>query len=680
MVKKASPETTPSLETDSAALPAAAVAELPYVQIQYASHNNLLYPIDAENGTLAMISVANMQAAPVTLFWAIKGQAEPAFEPIEVPGRTDGNVEIPIPWERVSTCIGKTVLIWYTATVAGRLQESLVLELEIQDVREADLRMSLPVFMHSRLEWSTWWLNMYEFQGDETIQIKAWPMIQAGQRLFVTVAGDQHRLPYQFIWVAYDHVVTAAEAHADHLFEFRLARGWMSRREDYSALTTHMGVIWDGTAPVLPVPDDLVHENPLPLNAQDFHLRTTTLLRVDPALDLPPPHLKESTELNGHWVVNPNNTLNGAHTVIVYDGMHAGDRVCPSFAGTPGLGSPPIECRIVQEGESSLEFWVPRSAISANFARSITLTYTVSHSGTGPWQSPPREVSILNIIGLPVPVVPEATPPATQSGILDLRTFAGDAHITVEKWWFILAGQRGWLQVDGTRENGSTYVIRVMMAELITEEDVENGLRRVLLRSELEQLRNLTPLVVTFGCTPDGSPSPGQEIVFPVLNLVFAKPFYHHTDFNPAGNGWHGWQRGAGATDSRDLTLKQGAVPGASNGYYLADWGYTNTTNPLTQREKLYQNFTALQPGRRYSFSAWVRDSHPPGTGRKPELVLVVQSNEITSRVRPESIWQLLEGTFQADSNSMRLSLDNLQMGIDPVNDFDVTGITVQEV
>ena len=93
--------------------------------------------------------------------------------------------------------------------------------------------------------------------------------------------------------MAYDHVVTAAEAHADHLFEFRLARGWMSRREDYSALTTHMGVIWDGTAPVLPVPDDLVHENPLPLNAQDFHLRTTTLLRVDPALDLPPPHLKE---------------------------------------------------------------------------------------------------------------------------------------------------------------------------------------------------------------------------------------------------------------------------------------------------------------------------------------------------------------------------------------------------
>ncbi|MDY7533637.1 hypothetical protein RGV33_18425 [Pseudomonas sp. Bout1] len=897
MVKKTLSELT-------VAIPEAASPELPYVQIQHAINNSLLYPLDAKDGTLAMITVENMQAAPVTLYWAIKDQAEPVFEPIEVPGRTDGNVEIPIPWQRISTCIGHTVLIWYTATVAGRPQESLVLELEIQDVREADLRVSLPVFLHSRLEWSTWWLNMYEFQGDETIQIKAWPMIQADQRLFVTVAGDQHIVPYQFIWVAYDHVVTAAEAHADHLFEFRLARGWMSLREDYSALTTHMGVIWDGTAPILPAPDDPVHENPLPINAQDFHLRTTTLLRVDPALGLPPPHLKESTEFNGSWVVNPTNTLNGAHLLITYEGIHAGDRVCPTFSGTPGLGSPAIGCRTVQAGETSLEFWVPPSAISANFAQNITLTYTVSHSGTGPWLSPPRVVNILDVAGLPTPqveqatgntldlntlsgdadctvitwpyielgqvcwlnvisstysfqvlegepvteqwlgsgvntplprselkkladcsefevhfavnfngladkasakkfpvltlgivqedlvldaptvreavgsqltvyngrdgvtvrvayeginprqtisvcwkqpdgsclplaskpgtsnpkyvdfqipreaviegsgktitinytvisackhatsedlnlqisvpvrlptpVVPEATPPATQGGILDLRTFNGDAHITLEKWWFILEGQVGYMDCIGTKDDDSAYTIRVMIGEPITDIDVENGLSRVLKREELEKLRNETSLLVVFQATTQIGGTLSNSIEFPTLQLEFGKRFRDETDFDPDYKGWNNWQKGAGATDPRDLELKYGAGPQSTPMYYLFDWGYTNTRNPVTQREKLYKVYTELESGRSYRFSAWVHDNS--GVNNKPRMVLVAQGVEVTPVTEPGTAWQLLQGVFVATSHTMRLSVDNLQMGIAPGNDFEVTLLIVEEV
>ncbi|MFC6298498.1 hypothetical protein [Pseudomonas spelaei] len=510
MAKQTLPKTPATPKTPDAANP-----ELPYPQIQYAANNNLLYPLDAKGGTVATITVANMQAAPVTLYWAIKDQDQPAFEPIVVPGSTSGSVEIPIPWQRVSTCIGHTVLIWYSATVNGRLQESLVLELEIQDVREADLRGSLPVFLHSTLEWSTWWLDMYEFQGDETIQIKAWPMIQAGQRLFVTVAGNQHQVPYRFIWVAFDHVVTAAEAHADHVFEFWLSRGWMSRLDDYSALTTHMGVIWDGTAPVLPTPDDPVHENPLPLNAQDFHLRTTTLLRVDPALDLPPPHLKESVDCGADgWVVNPLNTVRGGHIVITYEGIHAGDIVCPKFVGTPGAGSPSLECRTVQPGETSLEFLVPPSAFSANFGLPVTLTYTVSHSGTGPWQSPPRQVNILDITGLPTPAVEQAT-----GGTLDLNTFSGDATATVEPWLYIALGQLCWLWVTGEREDGSAYSFSVLEGEPVTEEWLASGVNTPLPRSELKKLADCSAFDVHFAVNFNGLSDKASAKQFPVLSL-----------------------------------------------------------------------------------------------------------------------------------------------------------------
>ncbi|MBF8004255.1 hypothetical protein IZT72_06565 [Pseudomonas brenneri] len=902
MVKKTTPKHSQSVTTQ----PLAEIAvELPYPQILYAANNSILYPIDAETGTVATIKFTGMGTTPITLYWAIKDQEEPAFEPIVQSGNPSGSIDIPILWQTISTCIGHTVLIWYTAMVGGQLKQSLVLELEIQDIRETDLRESLPVFAHARLEWNTLWLNMYEFQGDEIIRIKAWPMIQAGQRLFVTVAGDQHQVPYAFTWVAFDHVVQAEEANPEHVFEFRLARGWLASRQDYSALTTHMGVIWDGSAPVLPTPDDPVHENPLPLNAQDFHLRTTTLLRVDPALELPPPHLKESVECGTDgWLVNPVNTVDGAHIVIAYEGMRAGDIVCPTFTGTAGAGSPALECRTVQEGESSLEFLVPPSAISANFKSPITLEYQVYYNDTGPWPSPLRVVKVLDLSGLPTPAVEQATGstldlntfagdatatvsawpyialgqacwlwvtgvledgspysfemlggepvtkewlasgvdtplprdelqkladcrdfevhfavnfngqsdqasakafallklrvvqeefvlvaprvleavgsqltvwngrdgvtvrvsydrigpnqsialcwtradgscwrlpsqagssdpdyvdfeipreaviegigkavtiyytittlcklgtspsfdlhisvpvrlptpvvPQATNNILDLRTFAGDADITVEKWWFILLGQVGWLECTGIAENGSPYTIKVSIAEPVTQSEVSGGLKKLLKRVELEKLRDRTSLVVAFKATPDVGGGQGNAIVFPKLHLVFRKAFYDHTGFDPAGKDWNGWQRGPGALDPRDLRRDSGVVPGPANGYFLVDWGYTNTSNSVTQRVKLFKDFTELEVGRTYTFSAWVRDI--PELANRPRLVIVVQGQEISRVTLPTTAWYLLKGTFKANSTTARLSLDNLQMGMGPGNDFDVTGLTVEEI
>ncbi|ETK15433.1 hypothetical protein H097_23464 [Pseudomonas sp. FH4] len=512
MVKKTTPKHSQSVTTQ----PLAEIAvELPYPQILYAANNSILYPIDAETGTVATIKFTGMGTTPITLYWAIKDQEEPAFEPIVQSGNPSGSIDIPILWQTISTCIGHTVLIWYTAMVGGQLKQSLVLELEIQDIRETDLRESLPVFAHARLEWNTLWLNMYEFQGDEIIRIKAWPMIQAGQRLFVTVAGDQHQVPYAFTWVAFDHVVQAEEANPEHVFEFRLARGWLASRQDYSALTTHMGVIWDGSAPVLPNPDDLVHENPLPLNAQDFHLRTTTLLRVDPALELPPPHLKESVDCGTDgWLVNPLNTVDGAHIVIAYEGMHAGDIVCPSFTGTAGAGSPALECRTVQEGESSLVFLVPPSPISANFGLPITLEYQVYYNGTGPWPSPARVVKVLDLSGLPTPAVEQAT-----GSTLDLNTFAGDATATESAWPYIALDQACWLWVTGVLESGSAYSFEVLEGEPVTEEWLASGVNTPLPRDELQKLADCRDVEVHFAVNFNGQSDKASAKAFPPLVL-----------------------------------------------------------------------------------------------------------------------------------------------------------------
>ena len=280
---------------------------------------------------------------------------------------------------------------------------------------------------------------------------------------------------------------------------------------------------------------------------------------------------------------------------------------------------------------------------------------------------------------LPTPAVTEATPHPTQGGILDLRTFVGDAHITVEKWWFILLGQIGWLKCIGTAdESGSPYTINVAIAEPITASDLSDGVEKLLPRAELEKLRNETSFIVEYKATPDIGGVLSNAITFHVLDMKFRKAFYHHADFDPAGKGWNGWQRGPGASDLRDLIEKTGAVPGKPSGYFLFDWGYTNTTDPATQSVKLFQTFTGLEVGRQHKFSAWVRDNS--GVGNKPRLVLTADGVDISPVTLPARTWELIQGVFTAASSSASLTFENRQMGIAPGNDYDVTQVTVEEL
>ncbi|MBD8150485.1 hypothetical protein IFT37_10345 [Pseudomonas fluorescens] len=894
--------TSQTVPTPASSPQTPAVIELPYPQIKYAADNSVLYPIDAKDGTVATIDVPRMQAAPVILYWAILGQEGPIFEPIEVDGNTSGHVEIPIPSRYVSLCIGHTVLIRYSATVGGRREESLILRLEIQDVREEHLLDSLPLFAHAEWKWNSWHLDMQEFEGDETIRIKAWPMIHKGHRLFAC-ADDNHFDPEkrQFSWVVFDHRVTAAEAHANHVFEFPLLRGWLARRDDYSSLTIHMGVIWDGTEPGLPVSK----ENPLPQNAQDFHSRTTTSLRVDKALNLPPPHLRESTQYNGEWCLNPENTQEGGEIIIPGLDTYKDDEVRFYVSG-PGYAKKLLGDFKVEQDGGMPSVKLPACVVACFFNKQMTLTYTyvfggreqqsearlvnvlipkfatalideathktlclntfsgdatataligayslcsnycwmwfvgkyedgsiyrfdildkarvtdawkndgvaapiaraalqrladcstfelhfavsfceadtfqgahpfpvqtfeieqeplrlsapvvteavgseltvwngrngvhveVNYIGNQPnhrieanwhrpdgsrWQleskpgsttgpvifSVPREAVIESIgktvkitctvtsackqqtsddlnlhisvpVRLPTPVVEQATPPATQNGILDLRTFSGDADSTLEPWWFIRVGQNVCARCEGTADaNGAPLTFPVVTADPVTDSEVSGGLNKLLKRSDLEKLRDKTDLVITFNVTPDIGGQVSNAIEFPKLHLKFRKAFYDLTDFDPDDKGWNGWTRGAGAADPRDLTLKAGEVPENPNGHYLFDWGYTDTSNPTTQRVKLYKEFTELEAGHVYEFSAFVRDNS--SVGNKPRMVIVA-NGQASAELLPPATWTKVVKQFTAVSGINRLSVDNLQMGISPGNDFDVTLLTVREL
>lgn len=494
MAKKPIPKkTSPAQAMSAAPAPSTKVitAELPFAIIQYATNNSLLYPLDAAQGTTATLTLP-AGSTQVIVHFAIKGQSCATFAPIHV---ASGNVA-DIPWQWISTCIGRTVLIWYEAVVSGKHEESLVLELEIQDVREGDLRESMPEFAHAELEWGTQWLNMFKFKGDETIRVKAWPMIRAGSRLFIVVAGNEQNVPPLFKWVAFDHVVTEEEAHEGHVFEFELLRAWLARLDDYSSCTCHLGVIWDGCEPDAPVSN----VNPLPRNAQDFHQRSTVLLRVNPTPDLLAPGIREAVDCGAAgWLINPTNTVSGAHLVIAYDGMAPGDVVCPHLSGSPGAGSPPFPCHTVQPGETSLVFLVPPSAISANFGKPVTASYTVSFNGLGPWPSPAFTATVLEPTELPKPYIEEVT-----AGVLDLHTFNGDATAIVPIWDYAAVGQCVWVWITCTLADGSPYLFYILMDKPLTAGWLANGVDAPISRAELQTLEDCSDFELHVAVSFDG--------------------------------------------------------------------------------------------------------------------------------------------------------------------------------
>jgi len=187
------------------------------------------------------------------------------------------------------------------------------------------------------------------------------------------------------------------------------------------------------------------------------------------------------------------------------------DGTCWPLASKPGSAA------------GAVIFALPREAVIESMGKTVKINYTVT-SACKVQTSADLNLKISAPVRLPTPVVPEATPPAQQGGILDLASFFGDASITVEPWWFALEGKRVWLKCTGIKKNGSSYTFYVLSGRQITLAEVNNGLVEVISRAELALLKHDTPLVVTCIAAPDDGEHESDAIVFPVLNLIIKKP------------------------------------------------------------------------------------------------------------------------------------------------------------
>ncbi|AZF27804.1 hypothetical protein [Pseudomonas sp. R2-60-08W] len=244
---------------------------------------------------------------------------------------------------------------------------------------------------------------------------------------------------------------------------------------------------------------------------RQFRSLLLTLL-TEPHLELSPPELKEAvhTEFDG-WVVNPINTVNGAHIAVAYEGMCSGDMVCPTLTGTPGPGTVVLECRQPAEGETSLVFAVPPSVIRANFEQAITLTYNVTRCDGSHSSSPERRVKVLGIMDLPKPGIEQAT-----GNRVDLNTFGDDATAIVPIWHYAMEQDCCWMWVTGTLEAGNAYQFYILEGEPLITAWLGDGVDTPIARTKLQKLADCSEFELHFAANFNGLCDLGTAVEFPV--------------------------------------------------------------------------------------------------------------------------------------------------------------------
>lgn len=468
-------------------------------KVSEATANNTLPPMKVTAGTDLTITAAIASGVEIKVYWAIRGrEAKPVFTAL-AQGTGSAGVQVPIPAWVIGFCIGHTLTIWYETADDSSVR--LDLFVEVIDPSE----MPAPTFLDLTFADGSRWLDMKTFPGNARVELCAWPFVAAGQRLWVEAVGNEHLSPYRFNWILEDHVVTAQQAHSGFCFLLDIVRAWLAANEDWSSVTIHSAVTYDGVPGTAPEDPSISH---IPANAHPLRRATANLRLGEPELILRAPTVREATYVDGQgYLINPANAVDGLHVVVEYDGMRPGDVVCLTFEGTPGAGSPTVPCVEVQQGQTSLEFHLPPSAASHNFGERVTASYTVQRGKT--WPSPPFQAQVLNPVDLTDVTVEEAT-----DGKLCLNNFLDNATAIVPKWDYIALGQLCWMWIVGKLEDGSPFLWSVLDAESVCPEWLAGGVSTALDRQSLEKLADCLVFDIHFAVNFRGKPNQADAIAF----------------------------------------------------------------------------------------------------------------------------------------------------------------------
>ena len=514
---------------------------------------------------------------------------------------------------------------------------------EPQQSPEQVVNVLVPQFPDSDIEQKTkGTVDLNTFSGDATALVPVWAYAECSKCCWMWVTGeDKNGGAYRF----------------DILMGAPVTDDWKGKGVDTPTLRADLQKLADCSDFELHFAASFCDASEL-TSAHEFPVQTFKIEQEPLVLPVPTVTEAVGSDLTAY------NGRNGVHVEVNYVGNDAKhtisvcwkqpDGSCWALASKPGSAA------------GAVIFALPPEAVIESMGKTVPITYTVT-TACKVQTSPPLNLEISLPTRLETPNVLEATPPKTQNAILDLRTFVGNANSLEDPMWFLRAGQKCWLDATGTKKDGTAYSFVVYAARTITAAEATAGVANPVLRSELDKLKNKTPITFTFSVTTDGSSNKSNALVCPSRVLTLRVPFDDLTTFD--NNSWNHWVKGPAAADPRDLVIKH-----EGGNWFLYNWTYTNNSRGIF----LQRNYSGLEVGNDYAFSISIRRvNNAPSV---PQVSLLVGGQTLVGPALISSqSWQTMSGIFTASATTLLLALYN-HVATGTGNDYAIDNIRVREL
>lgn len=220
---------------------------------------------------------------------------------------------------------------------------------------------------------------------------------------------------------------------------------------------------------------------------------------------LPAPSVPQAEQPEGIRL-DPLKVLNGGSVVVAYPGMAGGDMITVYTRMGDVISFP-------GSNTGRVEVPVPPHVVGMLIGRFVRLGYRAVRNGRS-YESAPLD---LQVLPLPTSNLPRLVIPQTkEASLLDLKTFSGDAQLTVAPWPFIAVGQTYWVEVSGVNGSGQPVSVLLERNKLVTGAMVREGIKEALPRAALEQLALKSQLVARLRVAFDGDESTGTQSFAPL--------------------------------------------------------------------------------------------------------------------------------------------------------------------
>lgn len=352
-----------------------------------------------------------------------------------------------------------------------------------------------PRLHHRKIVHNTPTYDMKDHEGDEQVNVPVPYLAKKGDKLYCTIATEQDAARHVFYHLVNGYTLTAEDVSPGRVLHFFIRRGWLARRKAWRVLTIQTGWITSGLPADDPADVPAHLETQLPANALEIQYRDSVALIVDPGIDKPPPHLRQSVMYNSEWHLNPAVTKNGGDVDVPNLDTYAGDHVCFILSG-PGYGSKSLGCVTVANDGDMPTVELSACDIACFFNKTMTLAYTLEFPNSEEPQASPEQLVNVSPSEFTHSEIEEAT-----GKVLDLQTFPGGATALVPVWDYAECSNCCWMWITGEHEDGTAYRFDILMDAAVTDEWKANGVDTPILRADLKKLADCSEFELHFAAS-----------------------------------------------------------------------------------------------------------------------------------------------------------------------------------